>query len=401
VQLLQLGRQQTNCHIQTLSVFEILTLCKHHLFPNHRKMGLEILQESPSLILRSIFNIIRLTFTMLLLLSLPIVLIHVIINVTIRKSVDILAHIVHGKDLKKLVTLVSSLLAADDIHEKPKANLLTMLTVEGNFEIARLREIFIKNVLNAKQAGSCSDGELKYPELQQFIVNWGGYYFWKDCPDFKLEEHVRLYDEDSAGGINHQDEDIILLRDKALNQKWERNKPTWELVLVHNCYPQFASNPGPHTTIFVRWHHSAGDGYSWLHLIIDSLCERPKFKNALPSREPRSLASSLLYWASFVFRGTWAFAEFAMFFLHSFDWRVTADQRQTESLHVVTKPISVESIREIKTHFGVSFASVLHTILSGVHWRMLERKGFRVPKQLPCWMTLPLPGHSLKLRNHM
>jgi hypothetical protein len=358
-------------------------------------MGLEKLKESSHFIPRVLFILLKLIVTVLTLLFsvtvFPILLLSAYIY---RKFIDFLAHLLHGKELGKIVTLVTSTFAADGIYDRTRANLLLLLTVEGNMDIHRFRELFTKNVLNAKRS---SDGELKYPELQQYIVNWGGYRFWKDCPDFNLEEHVRLYNDT---GASCTDKDILELRESLANANWKRGKPLWEFILVQNCYPKSAaSNSGPHTTVFIRWHHSAGDGYSWLHLIIDGLCQRPKFKNALPSVPRRSLASRLLFWVSFPFKCAWALAEFQLLQHFHFDWRVPVANSKVDFLHVVTEPIPLETIKEIKNHFGVSFASVLHAVLTGVNRKMLQRKGFRVPKELPCWMVLPLPGHSLKLRN--
>jgi hypothetical protein len=358
-------------------------------------MGLEKLKESPHFIPRSLFYLIKLIVAVLLFL-----IIHTIVPFLLllcffyRKFIDFLAHLVHGEELKKIVTLVSSYFATDDLYDRPKANILILLTVEGNVGISTFREIFFKNVLNARS----SDGELKYPELKQCIVNWGGYSFWKECPDFNLENHIRTY---NATRPSHTDKDIQHLRESLVNAKWERNKPLWEVILVQNHYPKGASNPGPHTTIFVRHHHTVGDGYSWLNLIIQYLCQKPTFKNALPSVPRRSLASRLLFWVSFPFKCAWAVAEFQLLHHFHFDWRGLATKCQFDFLHVVTEPIPLDTIKEIKNHFGVSFASVLHAVLTGVHRRMLQRKEFRVPKEIPCWMTLPVIEHSLKLRNMM
>jgi hypothetical protein len=358
-------------------------------------MGLEKLKESPHFIPRLLFYLIKLIVAVLLFL-----IIHTIVPVLLlfgfiyRKFIDFSAHLIHGEELRKILTLMTSVFAMDDLYDRPMANMLVLLTVEENVEIDRFREIFFKNVLNARS----SDGELKYPELKQCIVNWGGYSFWKECPDFNVDKHIRIY---NATRPSHTDKDIQHLRESLVNAKWERNKPLWEVILVQNHYPKGASNPGPPTTIFVRYHHTVGDGYSWLNLIIQYLCQKPTFKNALPSVPRRSLASRLLFWVSFPFKCAWALAEFQLLNHFRFDWRGLDAGIKRDYFHTVTEPIPLESIKEIKNHFGVTFASVLHAVLTGVHRKMLQRKGFLVPKEIPCWMTLPLPGHSLKLRNIM
>jgi hypothetical protein len=90
-------------------------------------------------------------------------------------------------------------------------------------------------------------------------------------------------------------------------------------------------------------------------------------------------------------------------FYYHFAWKVIRrnDGAKDHFNHALSLPIPLESIKAIKNHFGVSFAGVLQSVMAGIHQKMLIQKGFKVPKTLPCWMTVSLPGHSLKLRNHM
>jgi hypothetical protein len=357
-------------------------------------MRLEKLEQSSYFALRATYLALRLSVAFILLTIVPLFLpILLLVSLSIRKLVCVLAHIVNGAELREMVTGTSSLLAGDDLHGHPKANLLHVATLVGNIDVNKLRMVFTKNVIEATDDA----GKLMYPELKQCITTWGGYFFWKECPHFSLEEHILLYDE----GSGSTDGEIEHLRQNLSRQKWEINKPLWEIVLVQNCFPQFATERESHTTMFVRWHHVAGDGYAWLHLLFDRLCQRPKFRNALPTSLRRTLVSTILHWASIPFRGCWTISEYILFSFHHFDWRVTADQEDTTFLHVVSKPIAVESIKAIKNHLQVSFATVLTSALAGVHRRMLISKDIPLPESIPCWMTLPLPGHSLKLVNHM
>jgi hypothetical protein len=294
------------------------------------------------------------------------------------------AHILNGDaDFGKIITTASSLLAGDDLHGHPKANLLIVATIKGNIEVAKFWELFNRTVLDAKD----SSGALIYPELKQCIRRWGGYFVWKDCTIFKLEEQIRLYDDGSSGNMrSYTESDIQHLHGILSSQKWEEIKPLWEFVVVQNCFPNSATNFGPHTT-------------------INRFCQRVKFTNALRSYPRRNVASIILQWASFPFRGAWAISECILCSFRHNDWIViAADQFETDNtniLHAVSQPLAIQSIKSIKNHFNVSFASVLNSVLTGVHRRMLNRKGFQVPKEVSFWITLPLRGHSLKLTKHM
>jgi hypothetical protein len=126
-------------------------------------MGLERLEESPYFLLRAQITLLKLSLSIVILLTVPFILPPLLlIALVIGIFVSQLAHLLIGKDLKKMLTLGSTVFAVDDIYGRPKANVLAVLTVEGNAEIERCREIFRKNVINAKE----SDGKIRYPGTQ-------------------------------------------------------------------------------------------------------------------------------------------------------------------------------------------------------------------------------------------
>jgi hypothetical protein len=358
-------------------------------------MGLERLEENPPCIPKLLFNFLKLTVAFVILIIISIILpLALLVSFSIRKAVYLLAY--WNEPGIKMITCMGTLFAAEDLHNRPKANVVAVLTVEGDIQLERYKEIANCHILNATD--SC--GELIYPELKQCIVRWGGYYFWKDCLDFNLENHVKLYNNESGESFTHRD--INRITETLVNAKWTKDKPLWEVTLVQNFYSSNSESGGPYTAVLARWHHATGDGYAWLNLIVNKLCQTPTFKNAMPTWPRRSLGYNLIYWTSFPLRGAWALSELVLFGLcYHFDWRVPADQKKTHFIHALNEPIQLESIKEIKNHFGVSFASTLHAVLAGAHRQMLIRKGFCMPKVLPCCIALPLPGHSLKLRNHM
>jgi hypothetical protein len=115
----------------------------------------------------------------------------------------------------------------------------------------------MENVILAKDRGN---DELKYPELKQTIVSWGGYFFWKDCPDFDYNKHVRLYNIGESETSSYTDTELHSIRQTLLNQPWIRNMPLWEIIFIQNCYPSHLAPSSPHTTIVFRFHHVLADG---------------------------------------------------------------------------------------------------------------------------------------------
>ncbi|CAG7824724.1 unnamed protein product, partial [Allacma fusca] len=77
----------------------------------------------------------------------------------------------------------------------------------------------------------------------------------------------------------------------------------------------------------------------------------------------------------------------------------------------VSELISVKLIKAIKTHYGVSYAAVLNSVVIGAIQEILPRNKIPVPKFLTCEYVVPSPHerpesvinqfHSLPVRWHM
>ncbi len=59
---------------------------------------------------------------------------------------------------------------------------------EEMFEFSRLQRILVERILPAKGHG----GNLKFPEFQQFLTTFGGFYFWEWDPTFNIDDHVKV-----------------------------------------------------------------------------------------------------------------------------------------------------------------------------------------------------------------
>jgi hypothetical protein len=169
--------------------------------PSKLKMGLlERLEESPNFIPKLLLNFRRLTVALVILLIVPITLPFVlIVSFSIRKPESLLAY--WNEPGIKMITCMGTLFAGDDLHNRPKAKVVAVLTVEGNLQLERYKGIAKSNTLNARDTRR----KLIYPELKQCVVRWGGYYFWKDYLAFNLENHVKLYNDESGESFTHTD----------------------------------------------------------------------------------------------------------------------------------------------------------------------------------------------------
>jgi len=157
-------------------------------------------------------------------------------------------------DLGKMVTLSTTPMAIDSLYTKPKTSIVVGLILEGTLDLTRIRNIVSKNILGAR----FPNGEMKYPELKQYLTSWLGYYFWKDEKHFDLEKHVRM--ESQNPSTTYSEQDIKNIYQTLVRNPWNRKRSLWELILMPNSYPKGLDATTSHTILFLRVHHSIGDG---------------------------------------------------------------------------------------------------------------------------------------------
>jgi hypothetical protein len=373
--------------------------------------------------------IFKLLLSSLVVVLLPVVgVLALIINYVIPGTVYLLARRFHSSDdLGKMLSFTSSFFAADNLYKQPRANIVTICTVEGTLDLAHFRNLWCTNVMEATiPSDRANEGTtikveeeeatptLLYPELTQYIYNWGGYTFWKEDLNFNLNEHINTlhlnyskyskpHDGDSESDI--KDEDLLLseLREELLNRPWVRNKPLWEIFLI-----PVAS--GKQTFLVIRCHHCLADGYAILNLFISKLCKNSEFDNPMRTkRRERPGLLEMFTWVLFLpFRGGYALAEHAVMALTYSIFRTKLISRSSSNnkqplFHLKTiHPISVKVIKQIKTAYGVSFASVLHSLETAIVQELLRLKDeVDFPQSVSSVCVFPLKGHPLTLTNHL
>jgi hypothetical protein len=337
----------------------------------------------------------------------------------------LLARRLHSShDLGKMLSFTSSFFAADNLYKQPRANIVTICTVEGTLDLAHFRNLWRTNVMEATIPSDRANegttikvvdeeaGQKLYPELTQYIYNWGGYTFWKEDLNFNLNEHINTlhlnysntHDGDSESDI--KDEDLLLseLREELLNRPWVRNKPLWEIFLIPGA-------SGKQTFLLIRCHHCLADGYAILNLFISSLCKNSEFDNPMRTkRRERPGLMEMFTWVLFLpFRGAYALAEHACMALTYSIFRTklirsSSNNKQPLFLLKTIHPISVKVIKRIKTQYGVSFASVLHSLETAIVQELLRLKDEvddDFPQSVSSVCVFPLKGHPLSLTNHL
>jgi hypothetical protein len=108
-----------------------------------------------------------------------------------------------------------------------------------------------------------------------------GFLFWKDVEEFRLEDHVYLYETN---------EEMTQLVKEFAGKSWRKGKALWEIAVVPNVRPWSPPEQVPlgsgedETFLFLfRFHHGLVDGFSVLK-ILQCLDKSGSMKDLLTSK---------------------------------------------------------------------------------------------------------------------
>ena len=66
---------------------------------------------------------------------------------------------------------------------------------------------------------------LAYPELQQYLTHWAGYFFWKQESAFSIDDHVYRRKL-------HPGEDLLKVEQEFLREPLPQYKSPWSILVV-------------------------------------------------------------------------------------------------------------------------------------------------------------------------
>jgi len=323
-----------------------------------------------------------------------------------RKLVSLLAIVLKPR-LGKMLCARSALAAIDELYTQPKCTLLGVAVVEGDVDVERLRSDFQRRVISAKN----SKGEIMYPEFQQYFSRWGGFLFWKWEKDFKIEDHVKVYEPSVSTEMGEMD--VVNLRVQLIAKPYEKGISPWEFIVVKNYKPfnplmidydnnrkNIDSPKTPKSVLILRIHHGVTDGYSLLKLFLNTMQseELTLEKIPQPKFQSRNVLRNILYC-------TWA--TLCVPYYVTKQLLTTRDDNYFHPSGVELKrkcfaagtTMSVAVVREVREKFNVTFSAVLMNAVAGGIRRYLMTNGIEIPEKMHVTTPLPWPGHPVKLRN--
>jgi len=212
--------------------------------------------QDKSGIIHSLLDFVfQLILSLLILILSPISIILSLPFLIIRNLVKFSARIFR-KDFSSMIPIRSTLFAIDKITSSPKCNIVVCVIAEGAVEMKTIRSIFYDRLF--KSLPKDSEGNDRYQELYQYIVKWGGYFFWKTDENFNEDNHFKSLPDDKE----YNEGDLKALAQSYVGRKWPSEKPTWEVLLIPKYSPSYSLSTGK------LWKEELKNMYTKLMIII-------------------------------------------------------------------------------------------------------------------------------------
>ncbi|CAG7725583.1 unnamed protein product [Allacma fusca] len=287
----------------------------------------------------------------------------------------------------------SALLATDWPYHRPLFNLTVKLTFKETLTLDQIMSLIETKWIHA----TFDTGQLKYPELRQYLTKWMGFFFWKSEQDFRLERHI------SEIHLKTQ-KDLGQLIDALVLKPFEEGLSPWRGILV-----QIENSSKNQTVALLSWHHCMWDGFSTINLfseLTSSDIQKRDYSNKMKDfeRYRNQYYGTFCQKCLFLLRAPY---EIILANVESYDpiqsnsWHLP--QRELQRVWKTAsgkKAIDIKLIKKVKAKFGVSFTSVLTAgITSATRNLMMKNPPRGVPEFINAGFPLPLPRHTKKLRN--
>jgi len=155
----------------------------------------------------------------------------------------------------RILTCRSSLSGTDGIYTWPKYSLVVVSIFEGKEPLEVITSAVSQRVVEAVDGG----GRLVRPEFQQFVSSRFGFLFWAKEDQFRIEEHVRLYDGKYVEEFRGQElrpEMLMRVANELTYKPFKAGTSPWEVIILHN-YRESAECPLS-TVCILHAHHCLG-----------------------------------------------------------------------------------------------------------------------------------------------
>lgn len=313
--------------------------------------------------------------------------------------------------LGKMLSSTSAHHAQDDL----RATVVTYHILEGIINLDQIREQVQSKIIDAKCPQS---GERLYPELQQNITSWMGFPFWIPVTNFRIQDHVYIYENNSSQ--ENKNKFDIYGKDgasliKSLTKKpWPKNKGLIECIIIPEIITSNEKTCGSeinYAAVIFRFHHALCDAGSMLHLIdnvyspkvmdyFDNLIREKGIQNSNENNSKIDWFQNGFKYAIFPFKMAYDIAFASLGLQTGFKLKPKGEELKNELSLCSSEVLYNSDVKSVALKYNVTFSTVLMAMIaSGIRQTTLERFG-EVEKDISIHCVIPLPNHPKKLRNH-
>ncbi|ODN05910.1 putative diacylglycerol O-acyltransferase tgs1 [Orchesella cincta] len=325
---------------------------------------------------------------------------------------------VSRKDLVGMISPSTSVYASDELYGIPNRNTVCSLVLKGKLSIESLQNIINKKLLSVKNA----KGHYKYHQLRMYPTKFQKFMFWKLEEEFKIENHVVMYDKARDNNRVWTEQDLQEIQKNLIRKQWTRFASPWEILLIPNYRNQNCGTRDVKTVLCVRFHMCVGNEISWMKLLVQILCDscEPDVAVSTPAafitseqsenvevsgnnsttipveapfqdtrREFGLICGWIVQKLVIPFRIPFDFVVQIMEPLSPNEWQVDETNLLKRDHVVVLDRFSVQHVKEIKNLLGVRFSSVLTAALSSALRVTFMEVGCKLPNCMK--LMLPLP----------
>ena len=278
--------------------------------------------------------------------------------------------------------------------------------LEGDISLEELRRKFLSNVIMSRNAES---GTLNYPRYRQYVDTTLGFNLWKWDRNFDIDNHIYELEGTQGKSVTTEDE-IIKLMGPLANKAFKPKQPLWEYLYVRNYVPKYDTQSKPRTLVIYRIHHGLCDGYSLVKCFVQHTCGDSLDKIMKPatssSRKRPSLYEQAVTIGAHVAAMPYSFMR--QYLTVDFNvWFPGRSKLTRECILGMTKRMPIRLVKQVSKENGVSFSTVLFSIVGGGMRRFFKRKyfgqeqEFPIPESFQCFTAFPRPNHpDSQLVNH-
>lgn len=142
------------------------------------------------------------------------------------------------KDIVKIMSGKNPVLAIDDVNGRP----LNTIVGYGAFEGAK-EEHMVKVTSNCVEEVDPVTKQLLHPETHQYYEEWMGFLWWKWEKDWKLENHIIIWEDGQDPEKPVLEKDFMKIIAILEAKPFGKGMSPWEVVIVKNVKLDNVKNP--------------------------------------------------------------------------------------------------------------------------------------------------------------